>query len=131
MNLAEGIRKIGFRRWYERQLIECHLYFVTGFLSLVAMAACANALDLGAGLPNILPLSLASVLTMGVSFWSLTRYITMLSFAERAAERSVCGGCQAYGALEVLKVGETPHAPESQPWLKVRCHKCGHAWLIE
>jgi len=38
-DLAEGIRKTGFRRWYERQLIESHLYFVTAVLSLIVVGA--------------------------------------------------------------------------------------------
>jgi len=29
MELSDGIRKIGFRRWYERQLIEGHLYLIS------------------------------------------------------------------------------------------------------
>ena len=39
MELSKGIRKIGFRRWYERQLIESHLYFVSSFLCLIAVMA--------------------------------------------------------------------------------------------
>ena len=42
MNRAEGIRKLGFRRWYERQLIEGHAYLVTCFLCVIMIAACAE-----------------------------------------------------------------------------------------
>lgn len=42
MELAEGIRKIGFARWYERQLMEAHLYLVTAFLCLILLTACAS-----------------------------------------------------------------------------------------
>ena len=40
MELSDGIRKIGFRRWYERQLIESHLYLISGFMCLVTVLAC-------------------------------------------------------------------------------------------
>ena len=40
MNRADGIHKFGFRRWYERQLIESHAYLVTCFLSMILVAAC-------------------------------------------------------------------------------------------
>ena len=33
MELAEGIKKIGFRLRYERQSIESHAYLITGLLS--------------------------------------------------------------------------------------------------
>ena len=39
MSTIEGIRKLGFRKWYERQLVEGHLYLVTMILALIAMAA--------------------------------------------------------------------------------------------
>ena len=36
MTPADGIRRLGFHRWYERQLIESHVYLVTGLLSRLA-----------------------------------------------------------------------------------------------
>jgi hypothetical protein len=36
---ALGIRKLGFERWFERQLIESHVYFVTSFLCLILVLA--------------------------------------------------------------------------------------------
>ena len=33
MDIVEGVRKLGFRKWYERQLIEAHAWLVTGFLA--------------------------------------------------------------------------------------------------
>jgi hypothetical protein len=45
MTSAEGISKHGFRGWYERQLIEGHVYFVTWFLSLILVVACPELID--------------------------------------------------------------------------------------
>lgn len=46
MELAEGIRRIGFGRWCQRQLIESHLYLVTSFLCLVTVLACFEGFSL-------------------------------------------------------------------------------------
>ena len=45
MSPAEGIAKHGFRRWYERELIEGHVYLVTCILSLMLIAACLEQID--------------------------------------------------------------------------------------
>ncbi len=37
MRLDDAIRRRGFRRWYEQQLIDGHLWLVTGFLALIMM----------------------------------------------------------------------------------------------
>ena len=44
MSPADGIRKLGFRRWYERQLIESHAYFLTCFLCMIKVQCrkCGN-----------------------------------------------------------------------------------------
>ena len=37
MPVAENIRKLGFRRWHERQLIEAHASLVTAFMCLIVV----------------------------------------------------------------------------------------------
>ena len=39
MELADDIRKRGFKKWYERQLIESHAYLVTCFLCMILVTA--------------------------------------------------------------------------------------------
>jgi len=34
---ADTIARIGFRRWHERQLLECHAWLVTGILCVLAV----------------------------------------------------------------------------------------------
>jgi len=63
--------------------------------------------------------------------WSFRRYLKMLVAAQTAASHSVCNECQAYGRLEVLRVGAEPPEPEAEPWVKVRCRACGHEWLMD
>ena len=37
MEPADSIRRLGFWRWYERQLIEAHAWFITGFICIVSI----------------------------------------------------------------------------------------------
>jgi len=138
MELAEGIRKIGFRRWYERQLIESHLHLVVCIVSMLAALAALEGFRMGAPGWEIL-LRLAVIPAGGaVSIRSLVRYRVTLEIAMRAAERSTCVKCAAYGLLEVMPAGllvprarpgkETGPRP---PALAVRCRKCGNEWVIE
>jgi hypothetical protein len=133
MELSEGIRRIGFRRWYERQLIESHLYLVSCFLCLVVVLACFEGFSLRApGMETAL--RFAAMLAGGaVCVWTLRRYLAMLDFAVRAAERSVCGRCEAYGMLEVTGARVGFNGADSTPrsvQTGVRCRKCGHEWTI-
>ena len=50
-DIGEEIGRRGFRRWYERQLIESHAYLVTAFLSLILLLAGFEALDALRGSP--------------------------------------------------------------------------------
>src|SRR5258708_23258729 len=44
MEPADSIRRLGFARWYERRLIEGHAWFGSGFVCIVAIAACMEQL---------------------------------------------------------------------------------------
>jgi len=89
MELAEGIRKIGFRRWYERQLIESHLHLVVCIVSMLAALAALEGFRMGAPGWEIL-LRLAVIPAGGaVSIRSLVRYRVTLEIAMRAAEEGL------------------------------------------
>jgi len=135
MSLSEGIRRIGFRRWYERQLIESHVYLVTCFLSMVVVLACFEGFSFRMPAWETL-MRLAAMMAGGaVCWWTLRRYLAMLNFAVHAAERSVCGKCRAYSAIELA--GTSAHRPavEDEGYgpqrVGVRCRKCGNEWIID
>jgi len=138
MELAEGVTKIGFRRWYERQLLESHFYLVTAFLCLILVMACLEGFSFRA--PGLEPLLRLTAMFAGsaVGLASLRRYTSMLSQAWRAAERSTCAKCAAYGLLDVIGARALPRpapgkngAEPVPPPLAVRCRKCGNEWVIE
>jgi len=134
MELSEGIRKIGFRRWYERQLIESHAYLVSGLLAVVLVLGSLESLSLrGPGWEPVVLLSLI-LGAGGLSTWAVYRYLQVLFYAEHVGAHSTCGGCGVYGILEVTG----PKAPRAAgstrgaaPALGVRCRKCGNEWTIE
>src|SRR5687768_15842508 len=106
MTPAQGIEKLGFRRWYERQLIEGHVYFVTCFLSMIVIAASLEQIDWRASAVQIM--FLLSVLVAGgaVCVGSLRRYNFLLVRAECLGAQSSCAQCGVYGVLKVVGAGE-------------------------
>ena len=137
MDLSEGIRKIGFRRWHERQLIVSHLHLVTWFLSFIVVLACLEGFSFRA--PGWEPVLRLAGMAGGLAacVWSLRRYLAALGFAVHAAECSVCAKCSTYGLLELTgtrnlrdpapverDAGAVPSA------VAVRCRKCGNEWVI-
>jgi hypothetical protein len=137
MELAEGIRKVGFRRWYERQLIEGHLYLISGFLCLVTVLASIEEMNLRTLSWETLLRVTAMVAGTAVCLWAFRRYLVMLGFAEYAAERSVCEKCAVYRGLDLSSVGLSRAQKRGEDGdgvlsaVGVRCRRCGHEWTIE
>ena len=134
MELADGIRKIGFRKWYERQLIDSHAYLVTGLLAVVLVLGSLESLSVRG--PGWEPFMLFVMVlgAGGLSTWAVYRYLQVLFYAEHVGELSTCGQCGVYGLLEVTgaKASRTDAGTRgAAPALGVRCRKCGHEWVIE
>ena len=140
MSYEESIRKLGFKRWYERQLIESHGYLVTCFLCMIVIAVALD--DLSFKVPvseHLLMIALAGA-AFAVSVYAWGKYRRGLSRAERVAQDATCVRCQAYAAFRVVASGPQPtrlflpsgQLPADQPevWLRVRCRKCGHEWTV-
>jgi hypothetical protein len=138
MDIAERIRKLGFRKWYERQLIDSHLSFTTCFLCGITVAVCLSELDLlrsGGRAVALLAVVFAAVL---LGWYSWRRYITVLERAEVYGSRSTCPACKTYARFEILASGhlaegpylDPPDARLPHPWLRVRCRKCAMEWRM-
>ena len=133
MTPADSIRKLGFRRWYERQLIDAHACLVTGFLCMIVALATLEGFSFRGDGVKVL-LTLMTVFAAGaIGLSALRRYLKVLGRAERIAEHSTCTKCSAYGRLQILAAGSESSAPAEgfAPWMRVQCRKCGHQWLIE
>jgi hypothetical protein len=121
LEAARSIARLGFKRWYERQLIESHAWLITCLLCGIAIAASlemVNFKDLGAT-----TVTLAFVFVAGlIILHGFQRYRVIMMLAEQLASHSVCGGCQAYARFRAL---------DENPRMKVQCRKCGHEWVID
>jgi hypothetical protein len=137
MTPAQGIEKLGFRRWYERQLIEGHVYFVTCFLSMIVIAASLEQIDWRASPGQIMFLLAVLVAGGALCIASLRRYNFLLVRAECLGSQSNCPECRVYGVLKVIGAGEGEErrggvfTRADNPWIRVRCKKCGHEWRME
>jgi ferredoxin len=134
---AERIAKLGFRRWYERQLIEGHLYLVSCFLCMILVVACLEELSFrDPGLRHLLMMGL-SLGGGWVGIFSWGRYRTIVARAERLGDQSTCAGCKTYGSLQVTASGPVSaldyarDRERAEMWIRVRCRKCGHEWCIQ
>ncbi len=122
--LADGIRKVGFRKWYERELLSSHAHMVLALLATIAMLGSFEALR--GGTPDEKLMDVLFILaSAGIGLWALRRYLSLLGHAEVVANQAVCPSCDEYGRFEVVR--EDPGYQRMQ----VRCRKCAGLWQIE
>lgn len=119
---AESIQRIGFRRWYERQLLSSHAHFVLCFLSVIAVTASVELYRDAHG-DEAMMFVLFVVVCGAIGAWALRRYSFLLVRAEEAANQANCPDCGAYGRFAVVR-----HARQHD--LDVRCDKCSREWSI-
>jgi hypothetical protein len=138
MDIVEGVRKLGFRRWYERQLIEAHAWLITGFLALIVAFALFEVRNDLTGAAQRLLLMAGAVASAGGCLFAWLRYRRTLEATEIAAELAVCPHCGAYGKLAVVRSARQSDAAVEQqplladlPHLRVRCRQCQGEWQLE
>jgi hypothetical protein len=125
MALAQGIRKHGFRRWHERQLLIGHGWLVVTLIAAVAAFATLESLIQSNQLTDRLANLAAFAILGGVTAISLQRFLAHLIRAQRASQQARCTHCETWGRLEALT--EDPHGK----WLRVRCRQCAHEWPMD
>jgi hypothetical protein len=138
MASLQTIARHGFRRWYERQLIECHAWLVTCFLAMICTVSGVEVS--GQGTAGAWSLGLAlTVAGAVIAYYAWRRYRSMLEIAERLGELAVCPTCQAYAKFDVTAAGPTPLPDGADPrigelgeslWLQAHCRKCGGEWRM-
>ena len=121
--LAEGITKVGFRKWYERELLSSHAHMILAFLSVIALIASMEAFREGSINDKLADVLFVIVCAI-VGLWALRRYLFLLMRAEVIANQAVCPECGEYGRFTV--VAENRGGSETQ----VCCRKCTRRWLI-
>ncbi|HET8744593.1 MAG TPA: hypothetical protein VFM98_03240 [Ramlibacter sp.] len=125
VNFADSVGRVGFRKWYERQLLSSHAHMVLAFLSVIALVASMEAFRTASG--ELQELDVIYVLLSAViGGWALRRYLFLLMRAEHAANQASCPDCGEYGRFRVVR--QRPVAQELE--LDVCCRKCAREWVI-
>lgn len=128
MDALYTIRKLGFRRWHERQLIEAHAWLVTSFLALILAMALFENHDQTAQLGQRLPMLFGAVFSCLGAWSAYRRYFMTLQRAELLGEGATCPKCGAYGKLDVDEVGENDAGDVTR--ISACCRKCARHWQI-
>ena len=119
--LADGVRKMGFRKWYERELLSSHAHMVLTLLSTIGMLASFEAFR-GASMAEKLMDTLFVIVCAAIALWSLRRYLFLLMRAELVANQANCPACAEYGRFDVVA--------EAREETRVCCRKCTQQWVI-
>lgn len=122
MTLAQGIRTIGFRKWYERRLLTGHAHLALVLLAVMGMMMALEAATRFAA-PNerLFDWAVAAACA-AAALWALRRYLYLLTQAEALANQANCPSCNTYARLDLLQSSATGDE------VTVRCRHCGHAW---
>ena len=118
MEPADSIGRLGFARWYERRLIEGHAWFVSAFICMIAIAACAEELAFRGSIGRLFLYVLIILGAAATAIYGMVRYHQILGEAERIGEHATCGSCGAYARFKMISASEA------------RCRKCHHEWRL-
>lgn len=125
MRLAEGIRKLGFITWHERELLIGHGWLVLTLLSGVVAFA---ALEVLLGSDDLLAqakFALGFLAAGAVGTIALYRFLHRLGHAQKTSAQAICAQCEAFGRLAVVT------EDRDEPWVRVRCKSCGYEWVMD
>ena len=121
--LADGLARVGFRKWYERELLSSHAHMLLSLLSLFAMLAALEAFTEARPEEKLVDVALAFVAGV-ITLWALRRYLYLLMRAEDLANQARCPQCTDYGRFQLV----SEDRPARQ--LQVRCRKCAQDWTL-
>jgi hypothetical protein len=125
MKLAAGIRKHGFRKWYERELLQSHAHMALTFLCMIGVIAAFEAASKYRGWVDQAIDFVAILVCGGTGLWALRRYLFLLMYAENAANQADCPACGTYARFKLIQ------ADPSEERAHVCCRQCDHEWTIE
>ncbi len=122
--LAEGVRRFGFRKWYERELLSSHAHLLLTLLSSIALIGMLEVFKSGTVQEKLLDLLLL-VASGAIGLWSLRRYLYLLMHAEEVANQASCPDCGVYARFDVVSEDRRKGS------LGVCCRACRKGWTID
>jgi len=125
MSAGQRIRKLGFRKWYERELLQSHANLLLLLFATLGLLGSAEALSGPMAAIERLQVLAGAVACVAIGYLALRRYLRLLNHAEYVADQAICRGCDTYAKWELLS------EDEQGAGLQVRCRKCAHHWQIK
>ncbi len=122
--LSDGVRRVGFRRWYERELLSSHAHMLLALLCTIALMGSLEAFNGGTTSEKLVDVCFF-VVSGAIGLWALRRYLYLLAHAEEVANQAVCPQCQEYGRFTVSS------EDRRNDQVTVCCRKCQHEWTID
>lgn len=122
--LADGVRRHGFRKWYERELLSSHAHLLLTVLCCIALMGSLELFSGGTLAEKLVDVAMV-LISAGIGLWALRRYLYLLNHAEAVANQADCPACGTYARFDVI--GEDTRSSQ----VRVRCRHCNHAWTIE
>jgi hypothetical protein len=124
VHLIDGMRRLGFRKWYERELLRSHAHLALTFLCAVGLFSAFEALAQFSSWTDRLIDALAIVASGTIGTWSLQRYLHLLMHAENVAHQADCPQCGVYARFTLVDGGA------ERGGVTVCCRQCAHRWSI-
>lgn len=129
------IGQLGFRKWYEKQLVESHIWLVMAFLCLIVLMVGLELLwNKEASIGFV---GKAFVIAFGgvVGWLAFRRYFQVLLLAESLGETALCPNCR-HPSFRVVRhelpgaaLGSAHRGHDlNREGLLVNCRHCHHQW---
>ena len=122
--VLRAIARLGFRRWYERRLIEGHAWLAACFLSMIIVAAGVELLGGRASTAEFLLDASVIAVGAGLGWLSWRRYAAIMRLAGLFGDQAVCPGCGRFGFRC------EPVQSAGKDLLDVGCPRCGRRWQV-
>ena len=99
MNVRGTIQRVGFRKWYERELLQSHGHLVLLILCIFGLlGAVSCSVRAGWRRNSVLVCACASAI---VGFWALRRYMYLFGRAQHVSEQAICPACHTYARWDI------------------------------
>ncbi|HEY5324054.1 MAG TPA: hypothetical protein VIK58_14600 [Caldimonas sp.] len=124
MRLVDGIRTVGFRKWYQGELTRSHLSLVMLLLCGIGALVTLELVGLQGPMSDRIGSFVLLLACASIGAVALRRYLFLLMRAELAAREAVCPKCATYGKLDLA--ADEPQ----QERMEVRCQRCRNVWSM-
>jgi len=124
VRLVDGIRTVGFRKWYRSELTRSHLSLVLLLLCAIGALVTLELIGRQAPMSDRIGSLVLLLACAGMGAVALRRYLFLLMRAEQAARQAVCPECATYGRIDLAEGDPRPLR------MDVRCRSCRHVWSM-